>query len=317
RTQSPEAVQSSPTNGEAKPVLSKTQQKRLLKAQRWEAGKETRRIQRREKHKAKLARKVEQKEMAQELGLHEDDQPDAEAQKKTLPRRPIQTPIGMILDCDFDELMSEKEIISLGAQVTRCYSENKNAPYRAHMAVSSFGGRMKERFETVLTRNHENWKGVTFHEDNFMAAAEKLNAIMQGPEGGELVGALDNSIPGVEKGAENGEADEGESKEEGPISIVYLTSDSEEILTKLEPNTSYVIGGIVDKNRYKGLCYRRARARGIRTAKLPIAQYMTMAGRSVLAVNHVMEIMLKWLDTGDWGEAFLSVIPKRKEAKLK
>jgi len=30
-----------------------------------------------------------------------------------------------------------------------------------------------------------------------------------------------------------------------------------------------------------------------------------------------VEIMLKWLVTGDWGEAFLSVIPKRKEAKLK
>jgi tRNA (guanine9-N1)-methyltransferase len=31
----------------------------------------------------------------------------------------------------------------------------------------------------------------------------------------------------------------------------------------------------------------------------------------------VVEIMLKWLETGDWGEAFLSVIPKRKEPKLK
>lgn len=56
---------------------------------------------------------------------------------------------------------------------------------------------------------------------------------------------------------------------------------------------------------------------GIPTAKLPIGEYMTMQSRSVLAVNHVVEIMLKWLETGDWGEAFLSVIPKRKEAKLR
>ena len=30
-----------------------------------------------------------------------------------------------------------------------------------------------------------------------------------------------------------------------------------------------------------------------------------------------MEIMLKWLVKGDWGEAFLEVIPKRKEARLR
>jgi len=100
-------------------------------------------------------------------------------------------------------------------------------------------------------------------------------------------------------------------------SIVYLTSDSPYTLESLSPNTSYIIGGIVDKNRHKGLCYKRACERGIPTAKLPIGEYMTMQSRSVLAINHVVEIMLKWLMTGDWGEAFLSVIPKRKEAKLK
>lgn len=100
-------------------------------------------------------------------------------------------------------------------------------------------------------------------------------------------------------------------------SVVYLTSDSPHTLDRLSPYTSYIIGGIVDKNRHKGLCYKRACERGIPTAKLPIGEYMTMQSRSVLATNHVVEIMLKWLDTGDWGEAFLSVIPKRKEAKLR
>jgi len=42
-----------------------------------------------------------------------------------------------------------------------------------------------------------------------------------------------------------------------------------------------------------------------------------MNSRSVLATNHVSEIMLKWLELGDWGEAFIQVIPKRKGGKLR
>ncbi|EDN97274.1 hypothetical protein SS1G_11799 [Sclerotinia sclerotiorum 1980 UF-70] len=102
-----------------------------------------------------------------------------------------------------------------------------------------------------------------------------------------------------------------------PPSIIYLTSDSPNTLTTLTPNTTYIIGGIVDKNRHKGLCYKRACDAGVATAKLPIGEYMTMQSRTVLTVNHVMEIMIRWLETGDWGEAFLKVIPKRKEAKLR
>lgn len=385
-SQTPEVGQpQEANNGEEQPVLSKSQRKKLLKTQKWEAGKEYRRVQRREKHRAKQAKKAELRAAVEgegsAEGSHEIPKVEAiEPRKRTRLRHPIQTPVALILDCDFDSYMTEKEIISLGAQVTRCYSENKNSSYRAHVAVSSFGGRMRQRFETVLTRNHEGWKGVTFHEDDFMAAAERLNVSMQGPEGGKLAGALAGIYGGLEglasssinepkPGNDNSKSDEpvqmegvrvsetelptskdnpsrkrshsdaqgpelepreaesatepSESKVDTPVkelkppSIIYLSSDSDYTLTDLEPNTSYIIGGIVDKNRHKGLCYKRACERGIRTAKLPIGDYMTMQGRSVLTINHVVEIMLRWLETGDWGEAFLSVIPKRKEAKLR
>ncbi|TVY41487.1 tRNA (guanine(9)-N1)-methyltransferase [Lachnellula occidentalis] len=356
--------------------LSKSQLKKLRKKQEWEAGKDWRKVKRREKHKEKQARKADARaELQAKIQSGEVPIPEPPAEKKKGPSRPIQVPVTLILDCDFDELMLEKEIISLSAQLTRCYSDNKTAPYRSFLTMSSWGGTLKNRFETVLTKNHLSWKGVRFMEQGFVAAAEEMDAIMRGPTGGRLVGALapkvdketsksqENGaepapepkpassepiqtteeisleretakpnlepssmesvpIPSAEQSSLPPASEELSSTPEVPVSkpkpqIVYLTSDSPDTLTTLSPNTSYIIGGIVDKNRHKGLCYKRARELGIPTAKLPIGEYMTMQSRSVLAINHVVEIMLKWLETGDWGEAFLSVIPKRKEARLK
>lgn len=119
--------------------------------------------------------------------------------------------------------------------------------------------------------------------------------------------------------------------------VIYLTSDSPYTLSELKPFHTYVIGGIVDKNRHKGLCYKAAmdkdrqlraetsseaymdpcKIKNIKTAKLPIGEYMAMTSRHVLATNHVVEIMLNWLETNDWGQAFLNVIPKRKGGQLR
>lgn len=94
--------------------------------------------------------------------------------------------------------------------------------------------------------------------------------------------------------------------------LVYLTADSPNTITELENGKKYIVGAIVDKNRHKGLCHKKAAAQGVATAKLPIGEYVSMASRFVLTTNQVVEIMIRWLECRDWERAFLEVIPKRK-----
>ncbi|OBT89962.1 hypothetical protein VE02_01589 [Pseudogymnoascus sp. 03VT05] len=337
------------------PSMSKNQLKKLRRKAAWEAGKDYRKEQKKAKITAKRAQRAEDKAALLASGV------DLAALAKPRPTPSTQVPVTLLLDCDFDSYMTDKEVMSLGQQITRCYSDNKHAKYRAHLVVSSFGGRLKERYETVLSSHHLGWKSVTFSEKFFVDAGKDAHDVMIGSDGGRVKGALldallpTDNIPVTAQESETSEeiqqpnepASEpekqttaqppqppngsGSSIPSEPVStpqipdipipttpqIVYLSSDSEHTLHSLSPYTTYVIGGIVDKNRHKGLCHRRANELGIPTAKLPIGEFMQMQSRTVLTTNHVVEIMANWLETGDWGEAFLKAIPKRKEAVLR
>ncbi|CAI5682295.1 unnamed protein product [Oreochromis niloticus] len=94
--------------------------------------------------------------------------------------------------------------------------------------------------------------------------------------------------------------------------LVYLTSDSPNVLTELDPRKAYVIGGLVDHNHHKGVTFERAKELGISHAQLPLSSFVKMNSRKVLAVNHVFEIILAYLEKGSWQEAFFTVLPQRK-----
>lgn len=326
------------------PKLSKGQLRKQRRQQKMEERKENRKQQRKDKRHEKSARKREEREakaeeLVQSLGIEKAEalrrvgQMENQQNKKiNRTHRPV--PVAIIIDCDFEQYMRDNELVSLAGQITRSYSMNRMGTYMAHIVVSSWGGKLKERFETVLKAHHHQWKGVSFVEGDFIEGGKKAWDIMNSPRGGQTCPALEGKS--VE---DNAEAEASSKEDTEPVealadenvksieqseipafstdSVVYLSADSPHTLDKLEPNTSYVIGGLVDRNREKFLCQRRAEEKGIRTAKLPIGEYLQMSSRKVLATNHVVEIMSKWLETGDWAQAFMEVIPKRKGGELK
>lgn len=94
--------------------------------------------------------------------------------------------------------------------------------------------------------------------------------------------------------------------------IVYLTSDSSNVLTDIDMSKTYIIGGLVDHNHHKGLCYNLAVAKGLCHAQLPIGEYFKMTTRTVMTVNQVYEIIMYYLESKDWRDAFMKVMPQRK-----
>lgn len=74
-------------------------------------------------------------------------------------------------------------------------------------------------------------------------------------------------------------------------SIVYLTADASEQIDTLDKDSLYVVGGIVDRNRYPQLCLKKAQELGVRTAKLPIGEYLKLTGSKVcihLCFQHIL-----------------------------
>ena len=283
---------------------SKTQLKKRKRQEAWEAGREERKVKRRQKAKEKKVRLRVAKEASKSKDAGSNDEAvdvSAIVVDGSKSHRSVPVPFTLVIDCGFDELMIEKEINSLSSQITRCYSEIRRAQFRPQVAVTSFGGRLKDRFESVLRGDYTSWRDIHFLEDSYEKAVPLAKDWVSGVK--------IKSLPEPMKSSEENKSESGR--------VVYLTGDSPNVLDRIKPDDVYIVGGLVDRNRHKGICYKRAMDIGMETAKLPIADYLEMSSRTILATNHVVEIMLRWLELGDWGQAFLSVIPQRKGMKLK
>lgn len=102
------------------------------------------------------------------------------------------------------------------------------------------------------------------------------------------------------------------SEEANTSKVVYLTADSPNVLEHLEEDCAYVIGGLVDHNRFKSICYDKASKLNIATARLPILENINLQGSRVLTIVNVFEVLLQYLQSTDWKKALELSIPKRK-----
>ncbi|KAK7543457.1 tRNA m(1)G methyltransferase domain-containing protein [Phyllosticta citricarpa] len=327
-----DASNANPSKPGPPPGMTKSAWKKLRRQQEWEAGREQRKVVRKEKAKARKQRKRDEYAAQRANGDAEGAEgavpprphphkKERQALEKVRNQRATQVPVTFVFDCSFDDLMMDKELKSLGQQITRAYSDNRSAPYRAHLAVSSFGGKLKERFDGTLAGHYKAWKSFRVCEEDYVEVGEQAKQWMADPKtGGVVEGALKETARPKTADDNSGEKKEDADDRDALISqgkTIYLSSEGTETLHTLKPYHTYIIGGLVDKNRYKGICHKRATERGIKTAKLPIGEFLQMNSRAVLATNHVSEIMLRWLECGDWGEAFMKVIPKRKGGQLR
>jgi tRNA (guanine9-N1)-methyltransferase len=257
--------------------MSKSQWKKLLRQQKWEETKDEYRQKKKEKKKAAVKRRREalrNGDLDDELVQHYHQLKKA----RILPKKQIPSGVNILMDCEFDDLMTNKEIVSLSNQVTRSYLAKRHCEYEVGLTVTSFNKNLKNRFDSVIS-HYKQWQNIEFATNDH----------------------LEELLP----------TDPAELQK-----YVYLTADTDEIIQELEPGHTYIIGGIVDKNRHKELCLKKAQKLGLRVGKLPIDKYIEINGRQVLATSHVYELCCKWFELGkDWGKAFNEVLPPRKVGK--
>lgn len=222
------------------------------------------------------ARKEKRKKQIEEI-LSRGGDPSVELKplrkKKKRSKDEIEfSPIRVVIDLQYDSMMTDKERTSLVNQIYYIYGSNANVEHPIQLTLTSFEGNVAKGVEKI--GGFSKWTCLETSKESYL---EKFN------------------------------------KDE----LVYLTAESNEVLDELNEKDVYIIGGLVDHNRLKGISNDIATKQGLRTARLPVSEYVDMKTRKVLTVNQVFEILLYKTMMKEWDKVFERVLPKRKGGKIK
>ncbi|XP_048797204.1 LOW QUALITY PROTEIN: tRNA methyltransferase 10 homolog A [Lagopus muta] len=266
--------------------MSKRQRKKLLKQKHWEEQKDLRRQKRKEKRQK---RKLERQSKSDTSNEGND--------RKRMRREVVPSTLRLVVDCSFDDLMVLK-LLAHGKAFCGGLSEglckNKNK-----LCCIQDVKKLHKQIQRCYAENRKAFHPVQFYLTS---------------HGGQLKSNMNENDKGWVNWKDIQIRTEHYSELIKKEDLVYLTSDSPDVLGELDERKAYVIGGLVDHNHHKGITYKKAVEQGIGHAQLPLGSFVKMNSRKVLAVNHVFEIILAYLEKRDWKEAFFSVLPQRKGA---
>jgi hypothetical protein len=161
-------------------------------------------------------------------------------------------------------VLSLKEVKSLSEQISFSFGLNKKFPNPFCFHVCSCTGAIKPLLQT---KGISNWMCFT-HEGELEVVLDKY--ISQRKK--ELVGDRCESNSCVEKEEKILEDDGKELTCEDEI--IYLSPDSPNTLIHFTQETSFIIGGLVDKTVNKCASLSRANFINIKSAKLPIRSFI-------------------------------------------
>ena len=272
--------------------LSKNQQKKLIRNQKWQAAKLLKKEIKKKRKNSDIStdtNDVKPQLSEEEIARKRERKMREQEEYIALCRRNY----GIVIDCAWEDEHTDSTLISLVQQLAFCYGINKRSPTPSLIYVTGLG----PRTQAQLSKNNAfNWTGVLFTEKEYMDMQELVSPAITSPQDGLPLPAPQAASP--------------------PKELVYLTSDASETIDTLDANCTYIIGGIVDRNRLKGVTYSKAHQQGIRTAKLPIREHCQMKATHVLTINHVFDILKGFDAHHSWAEAIEKVIPSRKKGEL-
>jgi len=111
--------------------------------------------------------------------------------------------------------MTENETVSMTSQIYQSFALTRYTPHPTPLICTSFGGRVRDRMDGVLKGDYKKWKSIQFHDQSLQELLLDESNLFEREQ------------------------------------VVYLTADSDNVLEEIAEGKIYVIGGIVDRNRYK------------------------------------------------------------------